>query len=197
MEGSPSTRTGSKRQRSSGCDVHRTPSAVPPQRAGSDTKKRTRIESPSESIVSDVRHCHPSSPSGEKRIFRMRSAIDADRLSRALSQRLFLIDTVGAKPQEDQHTRKFIVLGSTGNVYTVTIGPEPCCTCPDGEKGNVCKHILFVFIRVLKIPRTSALIAQRALLKSELAAIFSHADKSRKVKKHKRRFRAIKRRSGN
>lgn len=38
----------------------------------------------------------------------------------------------------------FTVLGSTGNVYTVTIALTPSCDCPDGEKNGTCKHVIFV-----------------------------------------------------
>jgi hypothetical protein len=35
-------------------------------------------------------------------------------------------------------------------VYTVRICIGPRCTCPDFEKGNLCKHIMFVMMRVLR-----------------------------------------------
>jgi hypothetical protein len=36
------------------------------------------------------------------------------------------------------------IVGTTGNIYTVTISYEPQCTCPDARKGNQCKHIIYV-----------------------------------------------------
>lgn len=36
------------------------------------------------------------------------------------------------------------IVGTTGNIYTVTITYEPQCTCPDAMKGNQCKHIIYV-----------------------------------------------------
>lgn len=33
--------------------------------------------------------------------------------------------------------------GTTGNLYTVTIGKVPSCSCPDNQKGNQCKHICY------------------------------------------------------
>jgi hypothetical protein len=56
-------------------------------------------------------------------------------------------------------------------VYTVTIGCQPTCTCPDhlhGRAGGRCKHILFVMLRVLKLEQTNPLVWQRALLKQEV-----------------------------
>ncbi|CAI5508726.1 unnamed protein product, partial [Closterium sp. Naga37s-1] len=47
----------------------------------------------------------------------------------------------------------FHVLGATGNVYTVTISQQPSCTCPDYGNGNLCKHVLFVLLRVLHVGR--------------------------------------------
>jgi len=60
------------------------------------------------------------------------------------------------------------VLGNTGNAYTVTISQAPSCTCPDSRKGNVCKHRLFVLLRVLRRPRDDPVVWQKALLSSEL-----------------------------
>lgn len=59
------------------------------------------------------------------------------------------------------------MLGSTGNVYSVVISDVVSCDCPDAAKGNACKHQLFVFLRVLRVPPSSNLIYQRALLSAE------------------------------
>jgi uncharacterized Zn finger protein len=64
-----------------------------------------------------------------------------------------------------------VVLGATRNVYTVTVGRVPSCTCPDAAKGNLCKHILFVLMRVLKLRRDNPLVWQKALLKSEVRTL--------------------------
>ena len=53
-------------------------------------------------------------------------------------------------------------------VYDVAIGCHPACTCPDCGKGNICKHILFVLLRVLHLPTTEPLVWQKALLPSEV-----------------------------
>lgn len=37
----------------------------------------------------------------------------------------------------------FDVVGSTGNLYKTTIKQDPYCDCPDGAKGNQCKHICY------------------------------------------------------
>jgi hypothetical protein len=68
---------------------------------------------------------------------------------------------------------KVIVAGSTGNVYTVTIGLVPSCDCPHAKKGNQCKHIIYVMLRVLKAREDIAY--QLALISSELRDTIKHA----------------------
>jgi len=75
----------------------------------------------------------------------------------------------------DQLSEEFSVLGSTGNVYTVTIDHKPRCNCPDAVKGNHCKHILFIFLKVLQVAQASGYWYQKALLTSELETIFAQA----------------------
>ena len=72
------------------------------------------------------------------------------RISRALSQKLFLIETI---PTDLPHLKKFIVMGTTGNVYTVSISESSKCSCPDFlkiEKG--CKHVFFILLKVMQLP---------------------------------------------
>ena len=38
---------------------------------------------------------------------------------------------------------EFDVAGTTGNLYKVTVGKVPFCSCPDSLKGNQCKHIFY------------------------------------------------------
>ena len=122
-----------------------------------------------------------------------------ERLSRAFTHRLFLIDAsypsraelsgaagAAAAPAGDSSQlertqsggdslaliNSFTVLGNSGNVYTIKLGNPHRCTCPDFGNGNLCKHVLFVLHRVLKLDRNSPLLAQRALLRSELRDIF-------------------------
>ncbi|THH05732.1 hypothetical protein EW145_g4583 [Phellinidium pouzarii] len=95
-----------------------------------------------------------------------------ERLDRVISQRFFMID----RKRDDQELREeFSVLGSTANVYTVTIDKRPSCTCPDATKGNHCKHILFIYLKVLQVPQDSTHWYQKALLTSELEVLFRNA----------------------
>ncbi|KAG6911411.1 hypothetical protein DXG01_016508 [Tephrocybe rancida] len=95
-----------------------------------------------------------------------------DRVERVMSQRFFMIDRQRA-PGELKET--FSVLGSTGNVYTVTIDSTPRCNCPDALKGNHCKHILFILLKVLQVTQASGIWYQKALLTTELETIFAEA----------------------
>ena len=53
--------------------------------------------------------------------------------------------------------QKFAVLGSTGNLYDVRITHIPTCSCPDFAKGHLCKHVIFVMLRVLKANSSTVL----------------------------------------
>uniref|UniRef100_A0A6A7G4F2 Mitogen-activated protein kinase kinase kinase 1 n=1 Tax=Hirondellea gigas TaxID=1518452 RepID=A0A6A7G4F2_9CRUS len=109
----------------------------------------------------------------EKRLMRYRSRTQKirERISRALNQRLYLIRQESVNPLQ----RTYAVLGSTGNMYTIQIGKLVSCSCPDFGKGNVCKHCLFIFLKVLKVPKQSDVICQKALLSSELVEMFANA----------------------
>jgi len=82
---------------------------------------------------------------------------------------------VDRKREGNRLREEFQVLGSTGNVYTVVIDKKPTCSCPDAMKGNHCKHILFIFLKVLQVSRESGFWYQKALLTNELEAIFAEA----------------------
>ncbi|KAI0339081.1 hypothetical protein BDW22DRAFT_1362000 [Trametopsis cervina] len=97
-----------------------------------------------------------------------------ERLERVALQRFFMIDRKRVD-REGELREEFQVLGSTGNVYTVTVQKVPSCNCPDAMKGNHCKHILFVFAKVLQVPFESHVWYQKALLSTELEEIFASA----------------------
>lgn len=112
-----------------------------------------------------------ATPSPEKRLKRYRDHPPQSVMvkhERVMTQRMFLVERSGRANgalEED-----FSVLGSTGNVYIVNVSMVPTytpplhlflrswwadcrCTCPDFLKNQVhCKHILFVFLKVLKLP---------------------------------------------
>ncbi|KAJ7108948.1 hypothetical protein C8R43DRAFT_1043599 [Mycena crocata] len=117
----------------------------------------------------------PPGVSVEKREAKFKSKCPGnimERVERVMTQRFFMIDR---KRFEGELKEEFQVLGSTGNVYTVTIQHKPSCNCPDAAKGNHCKHILFIYLKVLQVTRTSGYWYQKALLTSELETIFAEA----------------------
>ncbi|KAL8745358.1 MAG: hypothetical protein Q9184_007884 [Pyrenodesmia sp. 2 TL-2023] len=116
-----------------------------------------------------------SSQSEEKRLRTFRKHPPESyrvKLDRAVSQRMFVVNrTRGGTEAIPSETVE--MAGTTGNIYTITIGLEPQCTCPDNKKGNQCKHIVYVLHNVLKAPEH--LQYQLAFLSSELREIFAHA----------------------
>ena len=121
----------------------------------------------------DKKSKSPRKQPEEKRASRLvsyASSKTVERIQRALSQRMYLISQKDLSIDGNLR-RDFAVLGSTGNVYDVTISKHSTCSCPDSV--NCCKHILFVFLRVLKVNPNSHCIYQNALLQQELASIFA------------------------
>ncbi|KAJ4959365.1 hypothetical protein NE237_026476 [Protea cynaroides] len=84
----------------------------------------------------------------------------ADRIVRAFRHRLRLLNRSGAN---------FFVLGASGNVYTVILTATPSCTCPD--RTTPCKHILFVFLRVLGVSLDDACLRRRTLRLCQLSRL--------------------------
>mmetsp|Transcript_4516 Transcript_4516/g.8068 ORF Transcript_4516/g.8068 Transcript_4516/m.8068 type:complete len:285 (-) Transcript_4516:189-1043(-) len=112
----------------------------------------------------------------EKRLKRFRSSPTikiSERLARAVQQRLFLVSVSSPStcPRHGGPSIKLNVLGSTGNVYEVTISKVPTCNCPDAMKGNLCKHLLFAMIKVVGLPINNSLVYQSAYLAEELVEI--------------------------
>lgn len=109
----------------------------------------------------------PKTPE-EKRPARKRNTCPVavrDRADRVQEQRMYMVH----RAHDDANLKETCnILGSTGNVYTVEFGRVPTCTCPDFYKGNHCKHIIFVALKVLRMPEYGDLWYQKAYLDSEL-----------------------------
>ncbi|PVG02621.1 hypothetical protein CPB86DRAFT_780032 [Serendipita vermifera] len=111
----------------------------------------------------------------EKRLARFRPTCPKnimERIERVKQQRFYMVERTRTPGNLSE---QFKVLGSTGNVYTVTIKDIPTCNCPDFLKGNHCKHIIFVFLKILDVRERSHYYYQKALLTSELEDIFARA----------------------
>nr|CAG8536198.1 4169_t:CDS:2 [Entrophospora candida] len=131
--------------------------------AQTDEKKRARLN--------EKKDKEPE----EKRLAKFRPSCSMkvkERIERAMSQRMFLVD----RSEVNELHHEFVVLGSVGNVYNIEISTLPKCNCPDfAVNGNFCKHILFVYLKVLRVNPDSNYIYQKALLTSELRQIFQNA----------------------
>ena len=73
------------------------------------------------------------------------------RIERCYTDNIYLIESL--QPEEDYpYERNYLIMGNSGNTYTVKISNMPSCTCPDyTTRGNRCKHIYFVLIRIMNI----------------------------------------------
>ncbi|KAI1263420.1 hypothetical protein F5Y18DRAFT_127898 [Xylariaceae sp. FL1019] len=91
---------------------------------------------------------------------------------RATSQRFYVLKRLrrgtAQCPEESVE-----MTGSTGNIYNIVIARIPTCDCPHYQKGNQCKHIIYVMARVLRA--RFELVYQLALLSTELQEIFANA----------------------
>jgi hypothetical protein len=99
--------------------------------------------------VSEGRKDGEDSRRVEKRLLQFRERAPykfQDRLDRAISQPMFLIDRERKLNSDGTHeVEKFDMAGSTGNIYEVMIDKKPKCTCMDARiRGNQCKHIIYV-----------------------------------------------------
>lgn len=86
----------------------------------------------------------------------------SDRIIRAVRHRLRLLH---------RSDSLFFILGATGNVYTVNISATVSCSCPD--RATPCKHILFVFIRVLGLPLDDSCLWRRTIRPCQLRRLLS------------------------
>jgi len=89
----------------------------------------------------------------------------SERIERAESHRLQLLEM---EAQDDQAIEA-TVIGHAGCCYDIRLGPLVTCSCPDFAKSNaVCKHTIFIFLRVLEVPKDDPRVWQRGLLPPEI-----------------------------
>ncbi|KAJ3392657.1 hypothetical protein HDU84_003663 [Entophlyctis sp. JEL0112] len=98
-----------------------------------------------------------------------------NRIDRALQPRSRL--QLLSRRLIDPCHQEFKVISSKAATYTCSVKQIPECNCGDWEKGRNCKHLLFVFLKVLRVPSTSPLIFQKALLTSEVKEILEFGNK--------------------
>ena len=66
------------------------------------------------------------------------------RLEKASKETFYLVSIHSC---DDILKKCYVILGSTGNVYLVTVSKILCCTCPDYKRHELlCKHILHILV---------------------------------------------------
>ncbi|CAO3651932.1 unnamed protein product [Cunninghamella blakesleeana] len=74
------------------------------------------------------------------------------RILRASRERIFILSRERTRTYEEQYQ----VNGSTGNLYTIVVGPRLSCSCLDFRYRRVhCKHLLAVLLKTFRLPITS------------------------------------------
>eukprot|EP00483_Globobulimina_turgida_P001704 UN01706 len=102
-------------------------------------------------------------------------ARDVNRIKRAYTETFYVAHQEIINALE----RKYIVIGSSGNIYTVIIGTLHRCSCYDfANSSNLCKHIMFIIIKVLEVGMDSYIVYQYGLMPSELQSVFGKAPKT-------------------
>lgn len=99
------------------------------------------------------------------------------RIAKAYMERMYLIH----RYRKDDNTlmETFDVSGSTGNVYKVTVSRHVNCSCMDFSlRRNVCKHLLFVYLKVLRLPGNLPVYSSVRLSEEQVAEVFSEALKN-------------------
>eukprot|EP00928_Gymnodinium_smaydae_P006987 TRINITY_DN124_c0_g2_i1.p1 TRINITY_DN124_c0_g2~~TRINITY_DN124_c0_g2_i1.p1 ORF type:complete len:1488 (+),score=212.99 TRINITY_DN124_c0_g2_i1:207-4466(+) len=133
--------------------------------AAPSTPQRKRKVSSSNRSMNTPKRKRTGSFGGQMPRVRAPGRSGAERIERAMEHRLMLIRSEIV----DQGTIAVSVLGHTGNVYDARLGPRVECSCPDFAKTKrVCKHLIFVFVRVLGVPREDPRIWQQSLQPPEL-----------------------------
>jgi hypothetical protein len=108
------------------------------------------------------------------------SARDLQKLIRARRDRLWLMGRQYSSTSSNSTAHRlscpqqtFMIRGTSRHTYTVVINEEPSCTCPDARYNprHTCKHVIYVFTRVLNVPQSSYVWYQKSLLRSEVVRI--------------------------
>ncbi|BFI40403.1 hypothetical protein MPTK2_7g09190 [Marchantia polymorpha subsp. ruderalis] len=93
------------------------------------------------------------------------------RINREMRQRMYLMGKRLIGDERHPGGIEFYVMGEIGKIFTVKIREFPCCQCGDFLLTRLCKHMVFVSMRVLKLDKDDPLIWQKALVPSELKKV--------------------------
>lgn len=102
--------------------------------------------------------------------------LDDDALKRIMKvslERMYLIHRFRSPGYMRE---EFHVSGSVGNVYNVVLDRQVSCSCMDFSlRRKVCKHLLFVYIKVLRLKGHLPVYTQVRLSADEVAQVFDEA----------------------
>ena len=93
------------------------------------------------------------------------------RLGRAMSEHIRLKRRYG---MTEMGNYKYMIQGSTDRHYTIymyigTGGTE--CTCPDGRRGNRCKHVYFVLMKKLLVNEDHPVFSKSEFTRGDLRGL--------------------------
>ncbi|CAO3588061.1 unnamed protein product [Absidia cylindrospora] len=92
------------------------------------------------------------------------------RIERARREKIYVMSRKSVSHVEQE----FEVTGSTGNLYTIHIGPQLSCACVDFRyRRRHCKHILMILLKLFHLPPSSPIFHTLRPSQSVLRDIFS------------------------
>lgn len=95
------------------------------------------------------------------------------RIAKVSIERMYLIHRFR---DGQQLKEEFDISGSKGNVYKVTLDRQTKCSCMDFcMRRQVCKHLLFVYIKVLRLEGHLPVFSRVRLSEDELEQVFEEA----------------------
>ena len=110
----------------------------------------------------------------------VRSKVFLERLKRAKEEK----DSIKVKDMDKTLTSAFskayiiVNLNRTTSEYRVIIGRRPSCNCDDfvkNESKEFCKHILWVYLFICKLPENSTILQQLFLTTEEVSLMLANS----------------------
>ena len=142
-------------------------------RAKATTAQVSMTADPLEMQSSDEDELQPSKkmkPKYRKRTTRSKQFEQSLKLAKRA--RLTLDDV-----HDVSETQKVFELNDNGNIRLVEIGETPTCNCTFGQGKNVCFHMIWVMMNVLKVNERDEILFQKMLTSSMVKTLFKNLAK--------------------
>lgn len=95
------------------------------------------------------------------------------RIAKVSLERMYLINRFR---NGEQLKEEFDISGSKGNVYKVTLDRQVKCSCMDFTlRRQVCKHLMFVYLKVLRLEGHLPVFSRIKLTEDEVEQVFDEA----------------------